>query len=103
MSQLYVGSICLSDIPEEKKQVGRNGKIYVPITLWVNDAVDRYNNIGSIHVSQTQEERQGGALRQYVGNFKVPVVVNVQQNTGQAQAPVPPTDDDTAWNEFLSR
>lgn len=100
MSQLYVGSICLSDIPEEKKQIGRNGKTYVPVTLWVNDNIDRYGNIGSVHISQSKEEREQGATRQYIGNFKTPVVL---QEPPAAQAPAPRADDDKAWEEFLAR
>lgn len=98
MSQLYVGSICLSDIPEDKKQIGRNGKTYVSITLWVNDNVDQYGYIGSVHISQSQEQRLNGERRVYIGNFKTPVVI-----TQPANSAPPKQDDDAAWNEFLSR
>jgi len=71
MSQLFNGSICLSDIPKESITVSEsNGKKYLNINVWVNDDVDRYNNIGSIQVSQTKEQREAGAKKVYIGNLK---------------------------------
>ena len=71
MSQLLNGSICLSDIPKEKITVSeKNGKKYLSVTIWINDEVDKFNNNGSISVSQTKEERESKAAKKYIGNLK---------------------------------
>ena len=51
--------------------------------LWVNDEKDQYGNIGSVNVSQSKEEREGGIKKVYFGNIK-PV---------ERAAPVAPVDD----------
>jgi hypothetical protein len=84
MSTLYNGSICLSDIPKEKITTSeKNGKKYLNFNLWVNDEKDQYGNIGSVNVSQSKEEREGGIKKVYFGNIK-PV---------ERAAPVAPVDD----------
>lgn len=71
MSTLFNGSICLTDIPKDKITVSeKNGKKYLNINLWLNDEPDQFNNNGSIQVSQSKEEREAGAKKQYIGNFK---------------------------------
>lgn len=71
MSTLFNGSICLTDIPKEKITVSaKNGKKYLNINLWLNDEADQFNNNGSIQVSQSKEEREAKAAKQYIGNFK---------------------------------
>lgn len=75
MSTLYNGSICLSDIPKNKINEGKNGKKYLNVTLWVNDNPDQYGNIGSVQVSQTKEQREAQEKKVYIGNFKQPQVV----------------------------
>ena len=72
MANYYNGSICLSDIPKEKITEGKNGKKYLNVKLWVNDVPDRYENIGSIQVQQTKDEREAGNKATYIGNFKAP-------------------------------
>lgn len=73
MSKLYNGSICLSDVPKEKITTSeKNGKKYLNVSLWINDAEDQYGNIGSLQVSQTKDERESGAKKTYIGNFKEP-------------------------------
>lgn len=71
MSTLYNGSLCLSDIPKDKITTSeKNGKKYLNFNLWVNDALDQYGNIGSVNVSQTKDEREGGVKKVYFGNIK---------------------------------
>lgn len=72
MSKLYNGSILLSDIPKEKMNVGKNGKKYLNINVWINDNVDQFGNIGSIQVSLPKAERDAGGKGAYIGNFKEP-------------------------------
>lgn len=72
MAQLFNGSICLSDIPKDKiVESTKNGKKYLNVTIWLNDE-EKFGNIGSIQVSQTKEEREAKATKQYIGNFKKP-------------------------------
>lgn len=71
MAHFLNGSICLSDIPKDKIATStKNGKKYLNITIWINDTVDQYGNIGSIQVSQTKDERDAKVKKQYIGNFK---------------------------------
>jgi hypothetical protein len=72
MSKLYNGSICLTDIPKIKINVGKNGKKYLSVNVWINDSVDQFGNIGSIQVSLPKAERDAGAKGAYIGNFKEP-------------------------------
>ena len=70
MSQLYIGSICVSDIPKDKLTQAKNGKLYLNIDIWVNEEKDKYENIGSVSVRQTKEEREAKTKKVYIGNFK---------------------------------
>ncbi len=71
MSTLYNGSICLTDIPKDKITTSeKNGKKYLNITLWINDTADQYGNIGSLQISQTKQQREGGEKKVYIGNVK---------------------------------
>jgi hypothetical protein len=70
MSQLFIGSICVSDIPKDKLTQAKNGKLYLNVDIWVNEEKDKYENIGSISVRQTKEEREAKEKKTYLGNFK---------------------------------
>lgn len=90
MADLLFGSICIEDafgphisqsqdgrkwIPVDALQsgpfqVGKNGKHYLGVSVWVNDELDTYGNSASISLSQTKEEREAKAKRIYIGNLK---------------------------------
>lgn len=70
MNQLFIGSICVSDIPKEKLTQAKNGKLYLNIDIWINENVDQYGNIGSVSVRQSKEEREAKLKKVYFGNFK---------------------------------
>lgn len=70
MNQLFIGSICVSDIPKDKLTQAKNGKLYLNVDLWVNAEVDQYGNIGSVSVRQTKEDREAKEKKIYIGNFK---------------------------------
>lgn len=70
MSQLFIGSICVSDIPKDKLTQAKNGKLYLNVDIWINNDVDQYGNIGSISVRQTKDEREAKEKKTYLGNFK---------------------------------
>ena len=70
MSALINFSIDVAALPKEKFIAGKNGKVYVNLTMSVNDET-RFGNNSSIYVSQTQEEREAKKKRSYLGNGKV--------------------------------
>jgi hypothetical protein len=100
MSKLYNGSICLTDITKEKIVTSeKNGKKYLNVSIWVNDDVDQFNNIGSIVVSQSKEEREAGNKKVYIGNFKHATVAQGQlpaatNNAAPVQQQVTPIEED---------
>jgi hypothetical protein len=101
MSDLLYGSICIEDafgqhitqsqdgrkwIPLDVLstgafQVGKNGKHYLNINVWVNDQVDQYGNQASLSISQTKEQREAKEKRVYIGNLKR----NTPNGTAQPQ------------------
>jgi len=90
MSQLFNGSICLSDILKEKVTTSeKNGKKYLNINIWLNDEPDQYGNSLSINISQSAEEREQKAKKVYIGNAK-------KYEARQTAAPLPtPKLEDT--------
>ena len=74
-NQSFYGSICLTDLIEQLKvkhsafTKGKNGKIYVNATVWLNAKEDKYGNIMSIQLQPTKE-RKDIDTKLYVGNFK---------------------------------
>lgn len=71
MSQTLLGSICISDLPTEKVTTSeKNGKTYLSVVIFINDEVDKYNNIASMAVSQSKEEKEAKTKAKYIGNFK---------------------------------
>ena len=71
MSKNFYGSICLTDLIDQAKQLhpsfskGKNGKLYVSVNLWVNDQEDKYGNKASIKISDKDDVK--GI---YIGNLK---------------------------------
>lgn len=65
-------SICLTDIPKDKIQTGKNGKKYLNLNQYVDtEEESQYGTHGSITVAQSQEEREAKAPKVYLGNAKV--------------------------------
>ena len=56
MSALINFSLNVAKLPKEKFIAGKDGAVYVNLTMSVNDET-RYGNNTGIYVSQTQEER----------------------------------------------
>lgn len=88
MSQLFYGSICLTDMIEAAKQKhsaftkGKNGKIYASVNVWLNDEKDEFGNIMSCQLNPTKEMKDLDK-KLYIGNMK------------QSDGPKPITDRDT--------
>lgn len=75
MSELFYGSICLTDMIEHAKQKhssftkGQNGKIYASVNVWLNDEADKYGNILAIQLNPTKENKDT-EKKFYIGNCK---------------------------------
>lgn len=70
MAQLITGSICLSDIPKDKIQTGKNGKKYLNICISELQNVSAYGDTHTIYVSQSAMDRQAKAPKTYIGHGK---------------------------------
>jgi len=87
MSALINFSLDVKSLPQEKFQQHPNGKVYINLTMSVNDET-RYGNNTSIYVSQTQEEREAKKKKTYIGNGKVVwnngTIVNAEKEVQEA-------------------
>jgi hypothetical protein len=70
MAQLLAVSIDLTKIDKSQIVEGKNGGKYVNVTLSVNDTEDQYGNNVSLWQSQSKEEREAKANRNFLGNGK---------------------------------
>ena len=75
-SQLFGGSICITDLMETLKQQHsafskspKNGKVYANILVWINDDEDKYGNNVSLQLSSTKDKRDSEE-KVYIGNAK---------------------------------
>lgn len=92
MSNLILGSICLSDIPKEKIKAASNGKKYLNICIAERREPDQYGNTHTIYCSQEKEEREAKADKKYIGSGRA---YNPQPAaaTPEAVSQMPPADD----------
>jgi hypothetical protein len=70
MAQLFSASLDVSKITKSKLVKGEKGN-YLNITISINDETDKYGNVLTITESQTQEEREAKANRNYLANGKL--------------------------------
>ena len=70
MATLINSSINLAKIPKDKIIDGEKGK-YIPLSIALNDDLDKFGNNCSITVAQTKEERDAKTPKIYLGNGKV--------------------------------
>lgn len=63
-------SLRVDKLPKEKFIAGKDGAVYVNLTMSVNDET-RYGNNASIMISQTQEEREAKKQKTFLANGKV--------------------------------
>ena len=63
-------SLRVDKLPKEKFIAGKDGAVYVNLTMLVNDET-RYENNASIMISQTPEEREAKKPRTYIGYGQV--------------------------------
>jgi mannose-1-phosphate guanylyltransferase len=87
MSALINFSLNVAKLPKEKFIAGKDGAVYVNLTMSVNDETRYGNNVG-IYVSQTQEEREAKKKKTYLGNGKVVwnngTIVNAEKEVQEA-------------------
>lgn len=62
--------VCIDDLVTEPFKVGKNGKHYVNIGVWINDDIDEYGNIAGISLSQTMQQREAKEKKVYIGNLR---------------------------------
>lgn len=70
MAQLISASIDVSKISKDKLIKGDKGT-YLNITISINDEVDQYGNQAGIYESQSKDEREAKAKKNYLGNGKI--------------------------------
>lgn len=70
MSAIINFNLNVAKLPKEKFVAGKDGAVYINLTMAVNDET-RYGNNTSIYVNQTKEEREVKKQKEYVGNGKV--------------------------------
>lgn len=70
MAQLISASIDVTKISKDKLVKGEKGT-YLNITIAINDEVDQYGNQAGIYESQSKEERESKAKKNYLGNGKI--------------------------------
>lgn len=70
MAKIVSASIDLSKIDKAKIINGKEGRMYLDITIIVNDEADKYGQDTQIIQGQTKEEREAKAPKNYLGNGK---------------------------------
>lgn len=85
----YYGSLCLSDIPKELIQTGKNGKKYLNIDIYERREVSQFGETHTIKASCKKEEQKEG-VNYYIGALKPS---KYQDTPQQAQAPAPATQE----------
>ena len=93
-------SVCLTDLPKEAIQTGKNGKKYINLVCDKRKAESQFGETHTLYVSQTKEQREAKEDKVYVGGGKEYVFgsSNEQPKT-QATQPKPKAepqvDDDS--------
>ena len=88
MAQLISASIDVTKISKDKLVKGEKGT-YLNITIAINDEVDQYGNQAGIYESQTKEEREAKAKKNYLGNGKIAWSSEGGSTPKPAPAPAP--------------
>ncbi len=87
MSAIINYSLRVDKLPKEKFIAGKDGAVYVNLTMSVNDET-RYGNNASVYISQTKEENEAKKQRTYLGNGKVVwnngTIVNAEKEVKEA-------------------
>jgi len=82
----------LAKIPTSALIVGKTGTEYIPLTIYVDDKVDKFNQNVSMTLQQTEAERTAKAAKTYLGNGKVVYVRDGIKTAKDLAASGPPAD-----------
>jgi hypothetical protein len=90
MSAIINYSLRVDKMPKEKFVAGKDGAVYINLTMSVNDET-KFGNNAAVFVSQTKEENaKRRNLRTYLGNGKVVwnngTIVNAEKEVKQEVA-----------------
>jgi hypothetical protein len=89
MSAIINYSLRVDKMPKEKFVAGKDGAVYINLTMSVNDET-RFGNNATVFVSQTKEENQEKKPKNYLGNGKVVwnngTIVNAEKEVKQEVA-----------------
>lgn len=88
MAQLFSASIDVTKISKDKLVKGEKGT-YLNVTISINDEEDNYGNVLTITESQTKEEREAKAKKNYLANGKLVWSSDGGSTAKSAPAPVP--------------
>ncbi len=91
-------NICLSDIPADKRSKGKDGKIYTNIIATELKAPDKFDNTHTVYMSQSKEDREAKADKQYIGRGKEVVYNNGGSRPAQTTQNDTPEDDGKELN-----
>lgn len=67
---MEVLNICLSDIDKTKIFTAKNGKKYLSVVVTERKEVDQFGNDLVVYVSQSKDERDNKAQKNYIGSGK---------------------------------
>jgi hypothetical protein len=70
MSAIINYKLRVDKLPKEKFVAGKDGAVYVNLTMSINDET-KFGNNAAVFVSQTKEENQEKKPKNYLGNGKV--------------------------------
>ena len=63
-------SICLSDIPKDRIKQAANGKCYFNMICASRREKGKFDETHTVYISSSQQEREAGAPKIYVGSGK---------------------------------
>lgn len=86
MSAIINFSLDVTKLPKDKLVKGKKGT-YINLTLLGGGDTDQFGNNAAVIVAQTQEEREAGAERVYLGNGKVAWTDGTMQTATRQDAP----------------
>lgn len=92
-------SICLTDLPKEAIQTGKNGKKYINLVVDKRKAESQFGETHTVYLSQSKEQRDAKADKVYVGGGKEYVFGSnneqpKQQSTQSKPKAEPQVEDD---------
>ena len=89
-------SVCLTDLPKEAIQTGKNGKKYINLVCDKRKAESQFGETHTLYVSQTKEQREAKEDKVYVGGGKEFIFSGNEQPKQQAksQPKAAPIEDD---------